>query len=508
MRVHHAGTTETHRRSLGVLSLSGYGLRIAVERGHLVVEDGFASNRRRQRFTRAERSLKRLVVMGHAGTVTLDAVQWLHDVGVSLIHVGHDGELLVSTGQPGSDMPTRRRAQAAAPMTGASLQIAKDLIAEKLLGQEAVLCQITGTEAARKRIGRSRAAVPDAVDDEQLRRIEMTAAKTYWDAWDQIEIRFTSLAHSRIPDHWRRFGSRFSLISGSGRRASNPANAMLNYLYAILEAEARVAAMGVGLDPGLGVFHADAKTRASLACDLMEPVRPSVDGFLLELVRDRQFDRTSFFELRDGGCRLTPSVTRELARTAPEWARRVAPVAERVAGQLLASGATVGPGETPDKRWRRGNRVERFPTPLTGWNRKVGHAGPNGGPSHQDERRTSLTPSLEPAPGLVIVASSIGEANKRRAPEESHPTTSWEEELPPVPDLDSRDPASRRIFTKGVLPHLRRFTASELAEVTGLSKGYCARIRLGSSVPNPRHWNTILDFLAQQLPKPHKPSKK
>jgi CRISPR/Cas system-associated endonuclease Cas1 len=32
---------------------------------------------------------------------------------------------------------------------------------------------------------------------------------------------------------------------------------MLNYLYAVLESEARLAASALGLDPGLGVMHAD-----------------------------------------------------------------------------------------------------------------------------------------------------------------------------------------------------------------------------------------------------------
>jgi CRISPR-associated endonuclease Cas1 len=491
------------RRSRGILTLTGYGLRVAVERGHLVVEDGIEPDRRRRRFSRAERGLKRLVIIGHSGTVTLDALQWLHDVGIELVHLGHDADLLVTTGPVGADLPKLRRAQATAALSGVALVIAKDLIADKLAGQEGVLHQIPSSEVSRKRIAATRAAVPEAATDEQLRRMEMTAARTYWDSWDQVEVRFTTPGRSRIPEHWNHFGSRLSLISGTGRRASNPANAILNYLYAILEAEARLAAMAVGLDPGLGLFHADTRSRHSLACDLMEPVRPAVDAFLLDLLRQRRFNRRAFFEVRDGGCRLLPLLTRELSRTASEWARKVAPVAERVATKLLAAKGPAGPGETLEGRWRSKKRPERFPTPLTGWNRKVGQAGPNGGPSHQDQRRTDLTRSLEPVPGLAVVASSIGEANKRRALTESHPTIRWEEEqLPPVPDLDARDPVSRRRFVKELLPHLRRLTTSELAEATGLSKGYCARIRLGSSIPNPRHWEALRQAACARQPIP------
>jgi CRISPR/Cas system-associated endonuclease Cas1 len=51
-----------------------------------------------------------------------------------------------------------------------------------------------------------------------------------------------------------------------------PANALLNYAYAILEAEARIAAPAVGLDPAIGVMHLDARPRNSFVCDLMEPI--------------------------------------------------------------------------------------------------------------------------------------------------------------------------------------------------------------------------------------------
>ena len=69
-------------------------------------------------------------------------------------------------------------------------------------------------------------------------------------------------------------------MTGSPRLSVNPPNAMLNYLYAVLEAEARLAASALGLDPGLGVMHVDTNARDSLACDLMEPIRPQVDAFV------------------------------------------------------------------------------------------------------------------------------------------------------------------------------------------------------------------------------------
>jgi CRISPR/Cas system-associated endonuclease Cas1 len=87
-----------------------------------------------------------------------------------------------------------------------------------------------------------------------------------------------------VPEHWRTFGQRSSLLSKGPRLATNPAGAILNYLYSLVEAETTLACHAVGLDPGLGIFHVDQRDRASLALDLMEAVRPLVDSYVLALV--------------------------------------------------------------------------------------------------------------------------------------------------------------------------------------------------------------------------------
>ena len=58
--------------------------------------------------------------------------------------------------------------------------------------------------------------------------------------------------------------------------------------------------------------------RDSLACDLMEPVRPAVDRYVFELLGHRTFTKEDVFELLDGQCRLLPPLTHDLAATASE----------------------------------------------------------------------------------------------------------------------------------------------------------------------------------------------
>ena len=48
----------------GVATLFGYGIRVQVERGHLVLEDGIGPDRRRARLPRIGHGLRRLVIIG------------------------------------------------------------------------------------------------------------------------------------------------------------------------------------------------------------------------------------------------------------------------------------------------------------------------------------------------------------------------------------------------------------------------------------------------------------
>ena len=119
----------------GVLTLSGYGLRIAVERGHLIVEDGIGSARRVGRFSRIDRDLKRVVIIGHSGIITLDAIAWLHRVGVTLVHIGSDGTLLHVMARSAAQHAPLKRAQVLAAESGLALSLSLELVAAKIRRQ-------------------------------------------------------------------------------------------------------------------------------------------------------------------------------------------------------------------------------------------------------------------------------------------------------------------------------------------------------------------------------------
>src|ERR1700687_1071111 len=195
-----------------------------------------------------------------------------------------DGSVLATTGPVRPSDARLRRAQALAQQSGVALRIVRELINRKLAGQEELVRSKLHNSLPADTIARANSGVKTAETISSIRQLEAQAAYAYWSAWCDIPIAFPKNDLRRVPEHWRSFGSRHSPLTGSPRLAVNPPNAILNYLYALLESEARLAIAALGLDPGIGVMHVDSPSRDSLACDLMEAVRPPVDSYLLDWI--------------------------------------------------------------------------------------------------------------------------------------------------------------------------------------------------------------------------------
>jgi CRISPR/Cas system-associated endonuclease Cas1 len=218
-----------------------------------------------------------------------------------------------------------------------ALKIARELIVQKLVGQEQVLRKFFKEPPSLDVIAAARRSVANANTNDEIRRWEAKGALAYWGTMREMPVNFSQADSLRIPEHWLRFGGRVSPLTNSPRLAVNPANAILNYLYAVLESESRLALAALGLDPGLGVLHNDLRSRDSLAADLMEPARPKADALLLSLLTSEQLRREWFFEQRDGNCRLMASFAARLSETAPMWRTAVGSFAEWIARCLWAS---------------------------------------------------------------------------------------------------------------------------------------------------------------------------
>jgi CRISPR-associated endonuclease Cas1 len=444
-----------------VVVLTGYGVQIAVKRGDLVVEDGIAGRRRRQRFSRVDSDLKRLVIIGHSGHITLDAIAWLQGLGVPLIHLDYMGRLYFVSSPVARTVAQLRRFQAQAAGTARGFALAQSLLLAKLTGQVGLLDQLPDGEAARGPLTDQLDRTHRAKTLLELRDCEARAARIYWPAWRALPVTFVPADRERRPRHWRTFGTRISPLGGQGaRRAVNPANAVLNYLYAMLEAEAVIATLAMRLDPALGVLHADREERHSFACDVMEPIRPMVDAFALSLFRDRTFTKEDVIELATGQCRLLPPVTRELALTARLWSARVMDAADYGAQALVPH--------------RREQRMIMPGVPM-----------PRATTRRRPKPRNTLVRAFEGDQelswsGLVNPDSTWkGFWALRRHREADR---AWTAEY---------GKADRQMYLREILPHLAGVPLWRITGATGMSRQMASQYRRGLRIPHPRLWEGL-----------------
>jgi CRISPR-associated endonuclease Cas1 len=480
----------------GVITLYGYGASMRVDRGHLILEDGVGPNRRYGRFARVRHGIKRIVAIGSNGWVSLEALRWLADQDAAFVLLNRDGSVLAATGPVGPSDARLRRAQSLAYDSGAAVQISRELISQKLAGQERLVRDVLRDTAITQAISSARSQVSKAITIPEIRQLEAQAAQAYWSAWRNLPVNFPTFNLPRVPEHWRTFGTRKSPLSGSPRLAVNPANAMLNYMYALLESESRLAAASLGLDPGIGVLHVDTDARDSLACDLMEPVRPRVDAFLLEWITGELLKREWFFEQRDGSCRLMASFAARLSESLPAWRQFVAPIAEWVAHVLWSNVRQHGRRALPATHLTQIHRSDAKGKPKlrVAAPQRPPHLCPTCGRQVTAGHRYCATCKVAVTTEALIKAAQAGrllshsvEAEAKRAENRRRHFAAQKAWLA----SDRTAWPDQETYLQKIQPRLTQVTIPAIRKALDISKGYATNIRSGKCLPHPRHWPAL-----------------
>jgi hypothetical protein len=346
-------------------------------------------------------------------------------------------------------------------------------------------------------------AMGDAASISECRQLEASAAAAYFSGWvgnDATTVSFATRDLRRVPEHWLGFNGRRSVIGlgNTNRRADRPLNALLNYTFALAKAEAVLAATVLGLDPGMGLLHLDTRGRQSIALDLLEPVRPMVERFVLDLVATRTFRRGDFAEQEDGSVILGASLRAELADSLSEWSQSVAPHAESVAhsfGELVATDY-------------------HMTAPLTGAKRRAAVARVKARKATSGAQRLSVAahptrtrePGLPVAPSCVDCGGALARSRHLRCPScwEKTPTQSqevrrhrgqaisaaraaqeaWRAEHPDAV-IDRDD------FLATVTPKLKEIPLRQIMQAAGVTKAAASDYRRGKRVPHPSYWAAL-----------------
>lgn len=316
-------------RNANSLILTGQGTSMRIEQGALTIRQGFTHYPQKQgchRLFKGDLALPRMIVLlDGSGSLSFDVLNWLGEQGVALARITGDGGLAVMASGAGfTANPNKLRWQFELQGNPEKrIEFAKNIISRKLENCISTLRSLFADSRPRHlaiekaEIGIARLATECFAAMNGIRAIEGESAVAYFAAWSEIEMQWTAQGRYPVPDHWRVFRSRSSILTGrmaKNWKASHPINAMLNYAYAVRAAQLQIEAVAEGLDPFTGIMHHTRDRFPAYVYDVIEPERPKVDAAIIAFARSRKFSGADFVLRKDGVCRLSPQLARAVAQ--------------------------------------------------------------------------------------------------------------------------------------------------------------------------------------------------
>lgn len=313
------------------LVITGYGFVISVDKKRLIIRGGITHYPQKVSehvFYKGALDLPpRIVIVDGKGTISVDALDWISEQGIALIRIKYDGTsaIIMSPNGFAADPDKVAWQYSTRSDPAAKLAFATKITREKLTGSiETLENFIPPSKFQEQAIGAAQGCLDfikrgEADTASKLLGQEGKAASFYWRAWQGVDMKWRATSRHPIPDEWRAYLSRSSIITGvkpKNWNAAHPINAMLNYAYAALLTKMKIQAICDGYDPMIGILHdqrhKDKEITASFALDLMEPHRPVVDREILKLLREETFSGADFDLQSDGIVRVNSNFSQFL----------------------------------------------------------------------------------------------------------------------------------------------------------------------------------------------------
>ena len=271
-------------RETAPLYLFGWNKRLAIYQDDLVVSDVLTNERQRIPW----RNVSDLILAGPPSLSGRFLYRVCND-GTPVILCRNDGEILgvlnpssMATRYEMLELQLRKSHQVAF-----CLVTAKAVVSAKINNQIEVLRRQVHPKLDRelKDLRECRWVLKRTTGEiktmEELRAMEGRAARIF----------FSGYARCMPPD--------FEAMGKRGRGATDPTNALLNFLYTLVFRHIRLALESIRLHSGIGFMHNSRGRFAALAADMEEEFRHVAELMILKLVHQGTISRKDFYNHKD-----------------------------------------------------------------------------------------------------------------------------------------------------------------------------------------------------------------
>ncbi len=222
-----------------------------------------------------------------------------HNISLIIIHARKPEQWALLNGILHHDAWRRNTQYQVVNNAEACKKYAIDLVRTKLSGQYRVLRACLKIRLDQRRVlTAAMGNIKQAIDHldlakegkeycslDHIRGVEGAAARAYFSAYTQV------------------FSPSLCFTGRNRRPPRDPVNVALSLSYTLVHGEAHRGIIAAGLDPDLGFFHTIDYGRPSLACDLIELLRPAVDLWVWQLFREGHL-RLEHFNQQEQSCML------------------------------------------------------------------------------------------------------------------------------------------------------------------------------------------------------------
>ena len=300
------------------LLITGFGTSISVDKRRLIITNKLKDTR--LEFFPHKINHDGIIIDGHTGNITFEAMRWLSKHNINLTLLNWNGQLLanVMPEQPKSGklrikqykkyLDFEVRFEIALKIVQCKVEHSLNLLEELSKFYEPVDIAKIRKSAEKEdlfllQIMKNSKEQDISKSIKQLMTYEGRIAGIYHDS-------LTAIFHELYPEF--NFTGRKNKSNSRNYNASDEINALLNYGYAILESEIRKSINSVGFDYSIGFLHEINQSRTPLVYDIQELFRWLIDVSVIQLLEEKKIKKSNFIITENYHIRLGEDVAKLL----------------------------------------------------------------------------------------------------------------------------------------------------------------------------------------------------